>query len=141
MKRIIVILSSLAVFTALAAFVPPAHARSSMRHARIQACADKSAGDPCSYTKKGENVDGTCGTARHGKKLICTASNAGASEPSGGAMAPSGGRRHGRRHGRRDGALNWIAGRLRGHCPLWHWRTSRAKRALTARRKRWMLMV
>ncbi|HEV3112599.1 MAG TPA: hypothetical protein VGY99_19095 [Candidatus Binataceae bacterium] len=88
MKRIIVILSSMAVFTALAAFAPPAHASS--RRARIQACADKSAGDPCSYTRKGANVDGTCGTARHGK-LICTASSAGAGEPSGGAMAPSGG--------------------------------------------------
>lgn len=90
MKRIIVILSSLAVFTAVAALAPPAHARSSTRHARMQACADKSAGDPCSYTAKGENVDGTCGTARRGK-LICTASSAGSSAPSGGAMAPSGG--------------------------------------------------
>jgi len=89
-KRIIVVLSSLAVFVAFTAFAPPAHARSSAKRARIQACAEKSAGDPCSYTRKGENVDGTCGTARHGK-LICTASNAGAGEPSGGAMAPSGG--------------------------------------------------
>ena len=91
MKRIIVVFSSLAVFTVLAALAPPAHARSSARHARIQACADKSAGDPCSYTRKGENVDGTCGNVHHGKKLICTASNAGSSEPSGGAMAPGGG--------------------------------------------------
>ncbi len=96
MKRIIVVLSSLAVFTAFAAFAPPAHARSSARHQRRQACADKSAGDPCSYTYKGENVDGTCGSTRYGK-LICTASNAGATgspsdEPAGGAMgSPSSG--------------------------------------------------
>lgn len=90
MKRIIVVLSSSAALMAFMALTPPAHARTSTKHARLQACADKSAGDPCSYTRKGENVDGTCGSARHGK-LICTASNSGASAPSGGAMsAPSG---------------------------------------------------
>jgi len=66
------------------AFVPAAHAHNS---ARVQACADKSAGDPCSFTRKGADVDGTCKAKRHGK-LICKATSA----SGGGAMAaPSGG--------------------------------------------------
>jgi len=88
-KRTIVVFTSLAVFMALAAFAPAAHARHSAKQERIQACADKSAGDPCSFTRKGEDVNGTCSSARHGK-LICTASNAGTSGSSAGAMtAPS----------------------------------------------------
>ncbi len=85
MKRTIVIFSSVAAFMAFAAFafVPAAHARNS---ARVQACADKSAGDPCSFTRKGAEVDGTCKAKRHGK-LICKATSA----SGGGAMAPSGG--------------------------------------------------
>ena len=90
MKRNIVLFTSLAVLMALAAFAPSAHARSSARKARMQACSDKSAGDPCSYTSKGESVSGTCEKARR-NKLICTASSAGGAEPSSGAMNPPAG--------------------------------------------------
>ena len=48
----------------------------SMKHGRMQACADKSAGDPCSYMRKGENMDGTCKSGRHAK-LMCVASASG----------------------------------------------------------------
>ena len=93
MKRSILIFTSFLVLGALAAFSPAAFARHSMRSERIQACSDKSAGDPCSYTKKGESVNGTCESARHGK-LICTASSSGTSggemtSPSSGAAAGS----------------------------------------------------
>jgi len=41
------------------------------RQARIEACSSKASGDPCTYSNsKGENVNGTCGSTRHGK-LIC----------------------------------------------------------------------
>jgi hypothetical protein len=89
-KRTIVVFTSLAVFMALAAFAPAAHARHSAKQERIQACVDKSAGDPCSFTRKGEEVNGMCSSsARHGK-LICMASNAGNGESSGGAMTAPG---------------------------------------------------
>jgi hypothetical protein len=87
LKRTIVVFASLVMFTALAAFTPPAaHARMSTRKSRIQACTDKNSGDPCTYTKKGEDVNGTCTQGHHGK-LICTASAAGTEAP-GGAMNP-----------------------------------------------------
>ncbi len=92
MKRSIVIFTSLMVFAALAAFAPTAHARRSAKQQRIQACSDKSAGDPCEFTHKGESVNGTCESGRRGK-LMCTASNSGmgTSESSSGAMNnPSG---------------------------------------------------
>ncbi|HKD65356.1 MAG TPA: hypothetical protein VKB84_00850 [Candidatus Binataceae bacterium] len=86
MKRSIVFFTSLAVLMACAAFAPPAHARSSKR-ARIKACSDKSAGDACTYTSKGADVNGTCESGRRGK-LICTASSAGAGASSGAAATP-----------------------------------------------------
>jgi hypothetical protein len=70
---------------------------SSLKHERIQACADKSAGDPCSYIRKGESVDGTCKSARHAK-LFCVASAAGST---GGMM--SGGPATGSEHGAATG--------------------------------------
>jgi hypothetical protein len=85
-KRMMVVVTSLTALLAMVASAPPVHARSS-RRARIQACSDKSAGDPCTYTSKGETVSGTCESTRR-KKLICKAS----SGESGGAMnAPAGG--------------------------------------------------
>jgi hypothetical protein len=81
-KRTIVLFTSLAALIALAAFAPPAHARQSLRKMRIQACQDKSSGDPCTYTRKGQDVNGTCESGRR-NKLICTATSAGANAPAG----------------------------------------------------------
>jgi len=85
-KRMMVVVTSLTALLAMVALAPPAHARSS-RRARIQACSDKSAGDPCTYTSKGETVSGTCESTRR-KKLICKASSG---EPGGAMNAPAGG--------------------------------------------------
>jgi hypothetical protein len=86
-KPTIAVFASFIVCAVLAASVPAAHARSSTRQARLQACADKSAGDACTYTKKGQDVNGTCTTSHRGK-LICTIAAAGTGAP--GATAPSG---------------------------------------------------
>ena len=83
-KRTIVLFTSLAALAALTAFAPPAQARQSTRHARLQACKDKSSGDACTYTHKGEDVNGTCESGRH-NKLICTAAAGGAMNAPAGA--------------------------------------------------------
>jgi hypothetical protein len=86
-KRTIVIVTSLVMMLVLAGLSAPAHARS-LRQQRIAACKDKNSGDPCTYTRKGQDVNGTCESGRR-KKLICTAST-GTSEPGGAMNAPAG---------------------------------------------------
>ena len=86
MKRTILIGTALALFAVTT--VAPAHGSS--KKARKMACQDKSAGDPCSYEKKGTPIQGTCTETKH-KKLMCTASDTGTSAPapsSGAAGAP-----------------------------------------------------
>jgi hypothetical protein len=87
-KRTIVVFASLILLAAVPAFAPAAHALST-RKARIQACAEKNSGDPCTYTKKGEDVNGTCTANRRGK-LMCTASSSGTEAPGGAMNAPGG---------------------------------------------------
>jgi len=73
----------------LLTFVPPTHAQTSenpsmgqgqssgdhsqwraMRQEMIAACADKSAGTACSFSREGQTVSGICHQSRRGK-LVC----------------------------------------------------------------------
>jgi hypothetical protein len=67
---------------AFAMFTPPAHAqtnqpmesgrseRRAMFQEMAQACANKSAGAPCSFSREGQTVNGTCRQNRRGQ-LVC----------------------------------------------------------------------
>ncbi len=88
MKSRIGIISGL-LLVALVMFVPPAHAQTegtpppagtpppggrlrwrAMRKEMLAACVDKAAGAPCSFSRRGQPVSGTCRPTRRGK-LIC----------------------------------------------------------------------
>jgi hypothetical protein len=51
---------------------------------RIMACQNKAAGDACSFTHKGQTIDGTCRQTQRGR-LICRRAGEGKPGPAGGA--------------------------------------------------------
>jgi hypothetical protein len=75
--------------TALATYVPATHAQTdgspssggrsqwqAMRQEMMAACADKSAGTACSFSREGQAVTGTCRPMRQGQ-LVCHAGKGG----------------------------------------------------------------
>jgi len=62
---------------------------SAMRRTMIAACTNKAPGAPCSFSRKGQSVKGTCRAARRAGQLICHSSmrrRGAASNPPGGGM-------------------------------------------------------
>ena len=55
---------------------PPSGGRSqwqAMRQEMMAACADKAAGTPCSFSREGQPVSGTCSAMRRGQMVCLTA--------------------------------------------------------------------
>jgi hypothetical protein len=95
------------LLTAFATYAPATHAQTdgspssggrsqwqAMRQEMMAACADKSAGTACSFSREGQAVSGTCRAMRQGQ-LACHAGKGGGGRgmhgQMGGGMPPDGG--------------------------------------------------